>query len=103
MIVLCYNISVGGNNMMYEYLTFPDQTLVTHSELREKDNKKFIEVYFEKPIEGGFCSANCILPSYEWTLIEGYSKEEIDFFTKFLVHNAGSLFKYASNGGIQIA
>ena len=89
--------------MMYEYLTFPDETLVTHSEIREKNNEKYIEVYFEKPVEGGFCSANCILPGYKWTLVEGYTKEDIAFFTEFLVHNAGSLFKYAACGGIQIA
>ena len=35
-------------------------------------SQKYIDVYFEKPIEGGFCSTNCQLPSYQWTMNEGY-------------------------------
>ena len=89
--------------MMYAYLTFEDDTLVTHSEIREKDSKKYIDVYFEKPVEGGFCSANCQLPSYTWTMKEGYSDKEIAFFTEWLEHNAGTIFKYAACGGLQIA
>lgn len=89
--------------MMYEYLTFADDTLVTHSEIREKDSQKYIDVYFEKPIEGGFCSTNCQLPSYQWTMNEGYSDKEINFFTEWLEHNAGTIFKYAACGGLQIA
>lgn len=89
--------------MMYRYVEFDDETLVTHSEIREKNNEKYIDVYFEKPIEGGFCSANCQLPSYTWTEIDGYTKDDIDFFTKWLEHNAATIFKYAACGGLQIA
>ncbi len=89
--------------MMYPYLEFDDNTLVTHSEIREKDGNSYIDVYFERPVEDGFQSANCQLPSYSWTEIDGYSEEKIAFFTKWLEHNAASLFKYAACGGLQIA
>lgn len=89
--------------MMYEYLTFEDNTLVTHSEIRKNDEGQYIDVYFEKPVEGGFCSANCQLPSYKWTMNEGYSDKEIAFFTEWLEHNSGTIFKYAGCGGLQIA
>lgn len=89
--------------MMYSYVEFDDATLVTHSEIREKNDEKYIDVYFEKPVEGGFYSANCQLPSYTWTEIEGYSDQDISFFTVWLEHNAASLFKYAACGGLQIA
>lgn len=94
---------VGGSPMMYEYLTFDDETLVTHSEIRNKDGENYIDVYFEKPVEGGFHSANCQLPSYKWTMNDGYSESEISFFTTWLEHNAATIFKYAACGGLQIA
>ena len=85
--------------MMYEYVTFNDETMVCHSEIKERNGEKYINVYFEKPIDGGFCSANCELPSYKWTMNDGYSDKDIAFFTDFLEHNAANIFKYADCGG----
>ena len=47
--------------------------------------------------------ARCELPSYQWLKIEGYSQKEIAFFEELLHNNAHLLYKYAENGGIQIA
>ena len=38
-----------------------------------------------------------------WTEREGYSDEEIAMFEELLRNNAHLLYKYAENGGIQIA
>ncbi len=89
--------------MMYPYMTLSDGTEIVHSHLITEKNPPEIEVNFECPVDGGFKSARCVLPSYTWINNEGYSKEEIDFFTNFLEHNAHLLYKYAANGGIQIA
>jgi len=62
--------------------------------------EQYIEVHFERPLQtGGFDSARCVLPSYEWLYNEGYSEREIAFFNEWLSHNAHTLFKYAGSGG----
>ena len=68
-----------------------------------KDGQRKVIVNFERPTENGFDSARCELPDYKWTEREGYSDEEIAMFEKLLHTNAHLLYKYAENGGIQIA
>ena len=89
--------------MMYPYLTFADETEVTHSQIIENDGKQIIEVHFERPTEKGFDTARCRLPDYHWIKKEGYTDEEVAAFEIFLQHNAHLLYKYAANGGISIA
>ena len=89
--------------MMYPYITLYDETLITHSQVLDKGEVKSVEVHFERPIECGFDSARCVLPSYEWMFIEGYSDEEIEAFEHFLRGNAHLLFRYAEVGGVRIA
>ncbi len=89
--------------MMYPYMTLPDETLVTHSHLMEKDGVKTVEVHFERPVEGGFDMARCSLPSYEWIIREGYSDQEILEFERMLRDGAHIFFKYAEAGGAQVA
>ena len=68
--------------MMYEYMELPDQTLITHSQLIEKDGQKTVQVHFERPKAGGFDMARCELPSYVWLKRDGFSDEEIEKFTE---------------------
>ena len=65
--------------------------------------KKKVIVHFERPTEDGFDSARSELPAYNWIMREGYSDEELVMFEKLLQSNAHLLYKYAANGGIQIA
>ena len=66
--------------------------------------KIFVETdNVERPTEDGFDSARCTLPEYKWLEIRGYSDEEVEMFEKLLHSNAHLIFKYAANGGIQIA
>ena len=46
--------------MMYPFMTLEDNTEIVHSELLQ--DGKSVKVYIEKPIDGGFCSAECYLP-----------------------------------------
>ena len=89
--------------MMYPYITFNDETMVTHSHIFTYNEKDAIEVNFEKPIEGGFKVARARLPDYTWLTIEGFSNKEIDFFTEFLHTNAHLFYKYAATGGLKLA
>ncbi|MBT9778531.1 hypothetical protein GPL15_18695 [Clostridium sp. MCC353] len=89
--------------MMYPYMTLSDETEIVHSQVIEEDGKQKVIVHFERPTEDGFDSARCELPDYKWILREGYSDEEIAMFEQLLRSNAHLLYKYAINGGIQIA
>ena len=93
-----------GEAMFYQYVELSDKTLIAHSEIKEIDGEKGLEVQFERPRdEGGFCSARCELPTYKWLFNEFFSDEELKFFEEFISHNAHTLYKYAECGGIQIA
>lgn len=89
--------------MMYEYITLDDNTLITHSQLLDRNGHQEVEVHFEKPIDGGFCSARFVLPSYQLLFNDGYTAKELAFFVEFLHHNAEVLFDFASEGGAGIA
>ena len=90
--------------MFFPYLVLYDETNISHSEVKKRNGEKFVEVQFERPREkGGFYSARCELPSYKWLFNEYFSNEELSFFTKWLEHNAHTIFKYAECGGIRIA
>ncbi len=89
--------------MMYPYMQLADGTEIVHSHILEQDGIKKVIVHFERPTEDGFDSARCELPSYTWTIREGYSDEEIAFFEQLLHSNVHLFYKYAENGGIKIA
>lgn len=89
--------------MMYPYMTLADETEIVHSQIIEKDGMKKVIVNFERSTESGFDPARCKLPDYKWTEKTGYSDEEINMFEKLLYNNAHLLYRYAENGGIQIA
>ena len=63
--------------MKYPYMTLPDETEITHGDMRDDGT---VLVYIETPVDGGFNSAYCVLPSYECSWIQGYTKDEISRF-----------------------
>lgn len=89
--------------MMYPYMVLFDGTEVVHSHMIEEDAKQKVIVNFERPTEDGFDSARCELPEYHWIEKNGYSEDEIKLFEQLLQSNAHLIYKYAMNGGIQIA
>ena len=90
--------------MMYPYLTFGDGTEVVHSQLIDDDGVKKVIVHFERPTEDGFDSARCELPSYTWNNWEGhFSDDEKSEFEAFLHANARLIYRYAAQGGLQVA
>lgn len=89
--------------MMYPYMTLSDETEIVHSQIIEKNGTQTVTVHFERPTENGFASARCELPEYNWISCSGYSSAEIKVFEQLLHSNAHLIYKYAANGGVQIA
>jgi len=85
---------------MYLYATLADGTVVVRSHVMEKDGVQTMEVHFERPVEGGFDSARCVLPAFAWKYRDGFSDEEIGFFGVFLKHNAKMLYEAAERDGL---
>lgn len=63
--------------MLYPFMTLADETELVHSESYFENDKEHVRVEMEKPVEGGFYSAECILPEYEWHNVKGFSKDDI--------------------------
>ena len=89
--------------MMYPFMTLEDKTGIAHSDIINKDGKECVKVYFEQPINGGFNSAECWLPDYNWTLKEGFTEKQISYFQNFLESTAHIFFELAKTGGFENA
>ena len=91
--------------MMYAYVTLPDETLVTHSDILDMNGVKSVKVHFERPTDKGlgFDMATCYLPSGQWIEQVGYNVQEMRAFDSFVKNNAHLLFRYAECGGVNIA
>ena len=86
--------------MMYGYMTLSDDTGIAHSEMKPDGS---VKVYLEKPVEGGFHSATCYLPTYRWENISGFSEDEIRKFDKILHDNAHLILEFSQEGGFENA
>ena len=82
--------------MMYPFMQLDDNTEIVHSELLEDDK---VRVYIEKPVEGGFFSATCYLPEYQWECITGFSREDIDRLQELVESTAHLIIRLAKEGG----
>ena len=89
--------------MMYPFMKLNDDTEIVHSEAYLSDNQETVKVYFEQPIDGGFNSAECYLPKYEWKNINGFSANKIQYFTQFLTSTAHIIIELAREGGFENA
>jgi len=88
---------------MYPFMTLNDNTEIVHTETVIIDEKESVKVYIEKPVEGGFHSAECYLPQYEWKNIEGFSKEEVKKYQDILESTAHIIIRLAREGGLDDA
>jgi len=94
----------GVVHLMYEYLTLPDETLITHSDIIQRNGVRSVKLHFERPTENGFDGATCFLPFYEWKVYEGkYSELEIANFNFFLSCNLKLIYELAESGGLENA
>ena len=82
--------------MFYPFLTLDDNTEITHSELFPDGS---VKVTVERPVYRDFHSATCILPSYEWRDIRGFTDVESDEFRKMIANSDHLIMRYAEKGG----
>ena len=83
--------------MMYPFMSFPDETTITHSEMKPDGS---VMVYVETPDEkNGFNNAWCILPEYKWEKICGYSQEEIAKYQEIIESVAHLIIEFSQEGG----
>ena len=82
--------------MLYPFMTLDDDTEIVHSELCDDGT---VKVCVERPVEGGFHSATCLLPSYQWSEIEGFSQDDILLLEDVIKSTAHLIIRFARNGG----
>jgi hypothetical protein len=99
---LVYN-RIEVMSVMYRFMTLSDKTEVVHSESYDVNGIETVKVYFEQPIWGGFKSAECYLPTYEWKNIDGFSDEEIQSLEEYLRSVSHIVFRLARDGGFDDA
>ena len=87
--------------MMYPFMTLEDKTEIVHSDILEKND--VVKVYIERPIVGGFQSAECYLSVYEWKNVNGFSKKDLSLFQKLLESTAHVIIQLAREGGLENA
>ena len=86
--------------MMYPFIQLDDNTEIVHSEMLEDER---VKVYIEKPVIGGFHSAVCYLPLYEWSEIQGFSNDDIDKYQEILESTVHLIIRFACDGGFDNA
>lgn len=79
---------------MWRYVTFPDETIVAYSDIRDDET---VQIDIERPRDGGFDTARCLMPAYRWSNVDGFSGEELESFEVFLRNNAPLIFDFAHN------
>lgn len=68
--------------MIYPFMTFEDDTEITHSEMLPNGE---VKVYVETPdVQDCFHSMVCYLPSYRVEDVLGYSEDEVNKYLDFI-------------------
>lgn len=91
--------------MMYPFVKYSDGTEVMFSNVRKKKSgEEYIKVSFERATEKGFDTLWFELPSYDIVRNDGeYTEEEVEMFKEIIENCADLFYKYAQEGGMQIA
>ena len=87
--------------MIYPFMTLKDNTEVAHT---EKLSDGTVKVFFEKAdITDGFHSAVCILPECIWEDVDGFSKDEMNYFENYIKSISHLIIEFAEKGGFENA
>lgn len=91
--------------MMYPLCKYSDDTEVLFSDIKKNENEEeILYVHFERPTEVGFDSVRFELPSYKIVYKKGnYTEEEIKRFKEVVSRGAPYFYKWAREGGLNIA
>lgn len=91
--------------MMHSYCKYADGTEVVFSDVRKGGNgEEAVWVSFERPTEEGFDTIIFELPSYKIIKKDGnYTEKEIEMFRTVVERGAPSFYRWAREGGMNIA
>lgn len=89
--------------MLYPFMTLEDNTEIVHSESYIENEIEKVRVEIEKPVKGGFHSAECILPEYKWQNIHGFSERDIAKLQDVIASLAHIIIRLAREGGFDNA
>lgn len=84
-------------------MTLEDNTEIVHSESYTENGVERVRVELEKPVEGGFYSAECILPEYTWQKVQGFSENDIAELQDIIASLAHIIIRLAREGGFDNA
>lgn len=86
--------------MFYNYAELDDGTQVAFSNVLDSGE---VQVSIERPVELGFDSAMCTLPSFEWTAIEGFDESDMTRLDSFVHNNAQLILRLAREASREYA
>ncbi len=89
--------------MLYPFMTMDDGTEIVHSESYIEDGMEKVRVEIEKPVTGGFSSAECILPEYTWKNIHGFDEGDILRFQELRESVSHIIIRLRREGGFDNA
>lgn len=89
--------------MLYPFMTLEDNTEIVHSESYTENGVERVRVELEKPVEGGFYSAECILPEYTWQKVQGFTDNDIAKLQDIIASLAHIIIRLAREGGFDNA
>lgn len=75
---------------MWNYAEFPDGTCIAYSDLQDDGT---IRIAVERPRDGGFDTARCLIPAYRWANVDGFTDNELADLKEFLRDNAPLIFE----------
>ncbi len=78
--------------MFYNYAELEDGTQVAVSGVLDGG---VVQVSVERPVELGFDSAMCTLPSFEWTAIDGFDESDMTRLDSFVHNNVQLILRLA--------
>lgn len=86
--------------MIYPFMTLPDNTEITHSDMKDGQ----VLVYVETPnSKDCFHSAIYSIPSFKWGKVDGYSEKELSYFENLIKSEAHLILEFATSGGFDNA
>ncbi|MBR6906898.1 MAG: hypothetical protein IKN33_08220 [Selenomonadaceae bacterium] len=89
---------------MKNFFTEIDGITMTFNDIgRTEDGMEYIRIYFEKPVEDGFCFLESSLPLLNVVETEGFTEQEQKELLDYASRNAFMIWELAREGGVGVA
>ena len=89
---------------MKNFYSEVDDVTLTYSDIKTtEDGMEYIRIYFEKPVEDGFCFLESSLPLLNVVETEGFTEQEQKELLDYASRNAFIIWELAREGGAGVA